>query len=213
MEKQIGLSTAELENIFAQIKAGKSDLSNNIYKAYLPMKNKYAAQYELSEEQITDIFNEAFCYVYEKTTKGVINAGEFGMFFVKIMTKQCMAKAENVEVNSDLMAISYARNMPSRDIQEEKKNEFVHQSLMYVIEVINELSKDEEFAKENGLDAQKIALIKDHYGINRAHRQYSLKEIAEKYNMTESRAQAVLVKGLKCLRDMKEFETIKARLR
>ncbi|MFQ6724592.1 MAG: hypothetical protein ACLRFE_04620 [Clostridia bacterium] len=215
MKQTIGLNPEELEQIFANINAG-NDLSDKIYKAYAPIKSKYAQKYDLSNEVINDLFDDVFCNVYSNVLSGCIKPSEFGIYFMQLLTKQSMFKQSQPNFNSEMLSMAYAKHMPSREAEETRKaqkNEMARQSLMYVIEVLNEMVNDSEFAAENGLNAEKIAIIKDHYGINKERKSYSLAEIAEKYNMTEDRAKAVLVVGLKKLRDMKDFAPIKAQLK
>lgn len=215
MKEQFGLNPQELEQIFASISAGE-DLSGKIYKAYAPVKDKYAQKYDLSNEVVNDLFDDVFCNVYGNVLSGCIKPSEFGMYFMQLLTKQAMFKQSQPNFNSDMLSMAYAKRMPSREAEETRKaqkNEMAKQSLMYVIEVLNEMANDPEFAAENGLNAEKIAVIKDHYGINKEHKAYTVEEIAKKYDMTVTRAKAVLVTGLKKLRDMKDFAPIKAQLK
>ncbi|MBQ7797702.1 MAG: sigma-70 family RNA polymerase sigma factor [Clostridia bacterium] len=216
MEKEFGLNAIELDNIFAQIKAGKEDLAETIYNEYLPMIEQYSSTYRVKKEQVQDIYNEVFCYVYDKIMKGVIKASDFNESFEKIMTNQCIKAKQNANTfNSELLSMSYAKNVASREAEAAKKAEesdYATQSLLFVIEVMNELIDNPELAQENGLTETKIDMIKDFYGLNKQHKRYNNAQIAEKYNVTESRAKAMLVSGLKSLRQMKDFQPIKKHL-
>ena len=218
MEKQIGLTTEELDSIFAQIKNGKTELDQKVYNAYLPLISDYASKFKLKEEQVQDLYNEVFIYVYNNILKEVVQPSNFTVCFENVLAKQCMkCKTESKdEFNSKLLSMSYAKHMQSREAEEarrEEKKVISEQSLMYVIQILTELEKNEEFAKANGLSELKVDMIKDYYGLNAERKRLTIDQIAQKYELNESRAKAMMVAGLKKLRDMKEFNPIKAQLK
>lgn len=217
MEKQIGFNSEELEQIFAQIKEkGDDHLSDKIYRAYEPLKASFMKMYHLKSEQVNDIYDDVFCFVYGNVLKEVIKPSDFDYSFKKIMDRQCSKlKQTKNTFNSELLGMSYAKHVTTSEMEERKnaeKQQFATQSLLFVIEILDELLQNHDLAVEHGLDEEKIDMIKDYYGLNKEHKKYSVSEIAEKHNVSETRARAMVVKGLKVLREMKEFQSIKTQL-
>ncbi len=217
MEEQIGLSVNELAQIFAQIKkTDDRNLGDKIYAAYLPLVSKFAKQYHLKEEAVTDTYTEVFVYVFENTISGLINADSFDRCVKNIMTNKCIKLKKNQTMfKSEMLGMTYEKNMEYKESEETRKaknDEFVSQSFLFVTQVLTQLKENPELAQEKGLDAEKISMLEDYYGINSEHKRYKVQDIAVKYNVTESRATALLTRALKAFRDMKEFQPIKARL-
>lgn len=218
MEKQIGLSTEELEQLFAQIKKGNTKRAEaKIYGAYLPYVEEYAKKYEIKADQAQDIFTDIFCFLYNNVVNEVISPSDFAVSFDKLMAKQCgKIKSASSVFKSEMLSMSYARKVAKTDAEQLKKaqeDEFATQSLLFVVQVLNELQANPELAAEKGLNEEKIAMIKDFYGINRENRRYSAVEISAKYGESGTRARAMLVSALKAIREMNEFEPIKTHLK
>ncbi len=218
MNKEIGLSVEELDNIFTLIKQGKNTdncLDNKIYEAYLPLIDLYAKKFSLNVEKVQDLYNDVFTCVYSNTLAEVVPVANFTISFENLLAKVCMKeKTEKKAFRSEILGSAYAKREANRKEQEQQKaRESATQSLLFVINVLDEIAADEELAESYGLTAQKIAVIKDYYGLNRQHKRYSSVELAEKYNITESRVKAVIVTGVKTIRNMQDFDQIKAELK
>ena len=218
MEKQIGLSTEQLEQLFAQIKEGKNKHAEaKIYNAYLPYVKLYADKYGIKKDQVQDIFTDIFCFLHNNVINEVISASDFNLSFEKLMSRHCEDfKSSKPAFNSELMSMSYARRIAKTDAEQSKKaqeDEFATQSLLFVVQILNELQVNPELAAEKNLSEEKIAMSKDFYGINKEHRRYSPTEIAAKYGESGTRARAMLVSALKAIREMEEFEPIRNHLK
>lgn len=213
MEKRYGLTSEELEKVFAQIKAGNTSMDKKVYEAYLPLINKCTKQFGLRKERVYSIYDDIFSYLYNNILNGTLNSVEFGSYFEKLIIKQCI-KAQQVkeDLTSQHLPMSSAKKVPSREKETRENQEFATVSLMFVIQVLNELQSNPEMAAEHGLTEEKIKIIKDYLGFNKQHKRYNVDEIAEKYQITHGRATAVVARTLKTLRDMDEFQPIKDRL-
>lgn len=217
MENQIGLNSIELEGVFAQIKNGKGvDLEKKVFDAYLPLVNKLSQNYGLKKDIVIDIYEDAFAFVYANVLEGIIEAGDFYIAIEKIMTKQCKDRRTSKDkFSSPLLGKAYKKAIIQTQEREEERarsNEFATQSFMFVIEMLNELLHNPELAQVNNLNEQKIHMVMDHLGLNAENKNYTIAEIATKYNVTEKRAQAMLVSALKNIRHIKEFQSIRAGL-
>ncbi len=217
MKKQLGLSDHELEQIFAQIKKGVKfqNLDKKIYDAYLPYIKQYATKFNLKEEKVQDIFDDVFSCVYQNIVEGTLTSNDFNVCFIRLMIRQCEKATEaKDEFQSEMLGDLYVqRSIPTLIDEEERiaRIQFAEQSFLFTMQVLNELSQDPELAEELGLSEVKVNMIKDHYGINSEHHAYSCNEIAEKYNVTPSRACAMLAVALKNLRHMNEFASLRNR--
>lgn len=211
------LTSNELEEIFASIKATSNDyLGDEIYNNYLPYIDEFAQKYRLNKDDVKDIFNENFSFLYDKVVRNIINPGWFESRLKYLMELECedLAKTHsNIEkFSSELLLESYQNNIS--DIEKSVANEeFASQSLLFTINFLNDLKANPDKAIKYNLDEMKINMIKDYYGINQERRALKLKEIASKYDLNEKVAQARLVKALSVVRKMDEFQPIKQNLR
>jgi len=221
MEKQTGLTSTQLEEIFAQIKrTGNDKLGDKIYNAYLPAVKVYARQFHLSQDEVRDIYDEVVSFIYDKILQGIIRPSDFTTCFGKTMMKECIKvqtshESEEYKFNSNMMAQSYVASQATSVASEGAKvanDEFMAQSLLFAVQFMGNLKHNPELAEQNGLNELKIAMIKDFLGINQEIRRYHVEEIATKYNLTVGRAKAMLASALKAIRHIKEFEPIKAQL-
>ncbi|MBQ8522460.1 MAG: hypothetical protein IJ458_02210 [Clostridia bacterium] len=214
MEK-IGLEVNELEQLFAKVKQGYRDVDAKIYNAYLPLIEMYSTKFNLKQEQVQDLYNDIFSYVYNNVLQGSVSPSEFTICFENILAKQCMkAQSMGSGFRSELLSTANARRRASRKNEEQlRAKESATQSLLFIIQVLDEIASEPDLMEEYGLNAQKIAIIKDYYGLNKEHARYNVNQIVGKYNISETRARAVLVSGMKKLRDMQDFDQIKAELR
>lgn len=211
MEKQFGLPTEELEKIFAQMKSkGDNNLSDKIYKAYLPLIDKVVAKLNISTELVQDAYNDAFVCIYQNIMDGTIKASEFAVCFENLFVKTCFRSAQQASEQSESLSDRLIVREANRRQQEvQKENEYARQSLMFVAQTLTRFAQDEELMAQYGLTRLHIDIVKDYHGLNAEERAYTLAQLAEKYNVTESRAKAVLVKGLSILRKSNEFNAIK----
>lgn len=211
------LTSNELEEIFASIKVNNNDdLGNELYNKYLPCIDEFARKYRLNKDDVEDIFNDNFSFVYDKVVRNIINPGWFESRLKYLMELECedLAKTHsNIEkFSSELLLESYQNNIS--DIEKSVANEeFASQSLLFTINFLNDLKANPDKAIKYNLDEMKINMIKDYYGINQERRALKLKEIASKYGLNEKVAQARLVKALSVVRKMDEFQPIKQNLR
>lgn len=211
------LTSNELEEIFASIKVNNNDdLGNELYNKYLPCIDEFARKYRLNKDDVEDIFNDNFSFVYDKVVRNIINPGWFESRLKYLMELECedLAKTHsNIEkFSSELLLESYQNNIS--DIEKSVANEeFAPQSLLFTINFLNDLKANPDKAIKYNLDEMKINMIKDYYGINQERRALKLKEIASKYGLNEKVAQARLVKALSVVRKMDEFQPIKQNLR
>ncbi len=214
MEQEVGLHVNELESVFAQIKNGKDGADAKLYNAYVPLIEACADKYDMDQTQVNDIYNETFTCVYNAVLKGVVPAVNFTMCFENMLRTRCYKYCEkhNEQFNSSLLFKSYVKNSSINEQsshQRERRRLVADQSLIFVTQVLSELDDNQEFAEGNGLNEEKVLMIRDFYGLNQERTRFSVMQLAKKYNVTESRVQAVLIVGLKKLRDMKEFASIK----
>ena len=211
MEKKIGLEANELERIFAEIKQNKkSDMDEKVYKAYLPLVEKFSHKFHIKMEKVQDIYNDVFVCVYQNIMEGAIKPSEFTMCFENLFAKTCLKAGQTKPTQSESLSNRLiAREANRRAVQEQKSNEYARQSIMYVAQILAELSQDEEAMAGYGLTKMHIDVIRDYHGLNVEEKSYSLAELAEKYNVTEARAKAVLVKALSVLRKSHEFDVVK----
>lgn len=211
------LTSNELEEIFASIKVNNNDdLGNELYNKYLPCIDEFARKYRLNKDDVEDIFNDNFSFVYDKVVRNIINPGWFESRLKYLMELECedLAKTHsNIgKFSSELLLESYQNNIS--DIEKSVANEeFASQSLLFTINFLNDLKANPDKAIKYNLDEMKINMIKDYYGINQERRALKLKEIASKYGLNEKVAQARLVKALSVVRKMDEFQPIKQNLR
>lgn len=214
MEKQIGINSKRLGEIFAQIKAtNQQQLGDEIYSAYLPYVEVYSNKFELSKEQVQDIYTDVFCFVYNNVLNGYITAGEFDKAFVKIMDKQCSKLKQETTFNSTMLGLAYAKNMPSHEQEDREIQEVKAQSYLFTVNLLNELIKNPELAEANGLTANKIEMLKDYYAINPENKAYTVKELALKYNVTESRVVAVIASSIQKLKHMQQVQVAKSQFK
>lgn len=218
MKKQLGLDSASLDKIFAQIKStNDSRIGNQIYNAYLPYVETYANQFKLRQEMVQDIFTDVFSYLYDEALQGIINGAEFNKYFVTLMTKRCEKRNEDTSnyhgrIIEGLCAQSLACE-DEKDLEREESRRFATQSLLFTVSFLNELKNNPELAEQYGLNETKIDMIKDFYGLTKDRVQCDVKTLAIKYNLTEHRAQAMLVSALKCMRNIDAFQPIKDQLK
>ena len=218
MKKQLGLDSVSLDKIFAQIKAtNDSALGNQIYNAYVPFVETYAKQFKLRPELVQDIFTDVFSYLYDEDVQGIITGIEFNKYFVTLMTKRCEEhRDDKSQFHSKMMESLYVQSRASEDensVEREEGRRFATQSLLFTVSFLNQLKENPEMAEQYGLNETKINMIKDFYGLTKERIQCDIKTLAIKYNMTESRAQAMLVSALKCMRNIDAFQSIKDQLR
>lgn len=218
MKKQLGLDSASLDKIFAQIKStNDSAIGNQIYEAYAPFLEVYANQFKLKQEMVQDIFTDVFSYLYDEALQGIITGTEFNKYFVALMTKRCEEhRFDKSQFHSKMMESLYAQSKANEDensIEREESRRFATQSLLFTVSFLNELKSNPEMAEKYGLNETKINMIKDFYGLNKDRIQCDIKTLAIKYNLTESRAQAMLVSALKCMRNIDAFQSIKEQLK
>lgn len=213
------LTSNELEEIFASIKATSNDyLGDEIYNNYLPYIDEFAQKYRLNKDDVKDIFNENFSFLYDKVVNNILNPSWFESRLKYLMDIDCeelTKKDSNAdEFKSRLLLQSYQNEMEFTDIEKSVANEeFASQSLLFTINFLNDLKANPDKAIKYNLDEMKINIIKDYYGINQERRALKLKEIASKYGLNEKVAQARLVKALSVVRKMDEFQPIKQNLR
>ena len=214
MEKQIGLTDKELKRFFGQIKGQNSEmvtsrLSEIIYKAYLPLVDKYAKKYSISKDNAQDIFTDTFSGLYNAVIENILEATDFNACFENVMDKECTKfikqQAEKKQFNSKLLEMSYARTMPAKRVEEIEEAKI---SLLYTSQLLNELKNNEELAKAHDLTPEKISMLQDYCGLNEKGRCYTVAEIANKYKVSEKRAEVMIVTAKRAVRHMKEFEFI-----
>lgn len=215
MEKQIGLTSTELGEIFAQIKTtGDNSLGDKIYNAYLPIIGNYAKIYGLNQDQVQDIYSEVISFVYDKVLEGVIKPSEFNICLTNTMKRQCsdfinQKSSNQAKFQSSMLGMSYAKNCSTeQQAKREEKQNFATQSLMFTVQFLNNLEHNPELAESYGLDYTKIEMLKDFYGINADKVRLGYKQIADKYNVSEKRAVAMLGNALKSVRNIEEFQPI-----
>lgn len=218
MKNQIGLSAQELDKIFSQIRDHKvRGLDRKIYAAYLPLRDELASSFKIKKDDMCTIYNDVFSYLYNNVLNGVLKPSEFGVYFKQLLTKQC-SKHNLVknEFNSDLLSKSYTRNIseyiPETNASDLRAKEFATQSLLFITELFNKMINNPQLAEQHDLNKEKICIVMDHFGLNAQHKSYTIAEMAEKYEITESRVRALLATSLKKLRSMEEFEPIKHQL-
>lgn len=213
MENKIGIEANKLEQLFTQIKQGKEGLDTKIYNSYLPLVNLFSKKFGIKREKVQDLYNDVFSYVYNNVLAGMIKPSEFTVCFENLFAKQCVKIQANNESRDIMLGGRVIKESYRQQEDNERAKEFATQSLLFVIKVLDDLSRDPELAQEYGLNEEKIAIIKDYYGLNIEHQQYKVDKLAQKYNITESRASALLVSGLKKLRKIKDFQPIKEHLK
>ena len=219
MEKQIGLTSTQLEEIFAQIKAtGDNALGDKIYNAYLPLIKQYATMYGLKQEQVQDIYSEVISFVYDRILKDIIKPNEFNICFINTMKRQCSElvsklSSKQAQFQSNMLGMAYAKNSTTeQQAKRAEEQNFATQSLIFTVQFLNNLELNPELAEQYGLDFTKIEMIKDFYGINQERTRLNFKQIADKYSVNEHRAVAMLSNALKSVRNISEFEPIKNHL-
>lgn len=214
MEK-IGLTVDELEVIFNQLKS-TSDLSlqSELYNAYLPLVDLFAKKFELEHDDVHDLYNDVFSYIYNSVMQGVLNAKDYTMYFQNVMAKQCLnIQASNYD-KANVTKLSLSNRLIAREasaaVERRQKEQLIaRQSILMVVSVLDEIAHDKELCQIYGLDEIHIAMVRDFHGINKTNTSYKLPEIAKKYNISESRAQAMLVATLKKIREIEELDAIK----
>ncbi len=214
MEKQIGLTEIELEKIFAQLKSTKSEmvtamLGDKVYVSYLPAVKQFAKKYKLSKQDAQDIFTDALSEVYNAVLEGSIKPADFNACFNGTMDKVCAAfiqKQSQTKFNSELLEIAYANSVEAN--RQEAANEEARISVLYTTQLLEQLKHNPELAASKGLSPDKIDMLEDYCGMNEQGRCYSIAELAKKYNVSEKRAQVMVVTAKKAVRHMKEFEPI-----
>ena len=213
--KKIGLEVEELERIFAQLKQkNEVVLQSRIYNAYLPLIGLMSKKFEVNEDDIHDIYNDVFSYVYNSVMRDVISAKDFTVCFQNLMAKQCVNKKTDKQNNVTKESLSSRLIVQETErvlAEREKSQEIARRSLLMVVAILEKISNDPQLAKEYGLDKEHIKMIRDFHGINRENKSLKLIEIAQKYNITEARAKAMLVAGLKKFRELEELDPIKNR--
>ena len=219
MEKQIGLTSTQLEEIFAQIKATNNNaLGDKIYNAYLPYAGKYAKIYGLKLDQAQDIYSEVISFIYDKVLQDIIKPSEFNACFANTMKKQCSEfisklSSKQAQFQSSMLGMAYAKNRTTeQQAKRAEEQNFATQSLIFTVQFLNNLELNPELAEQYGLDFTKIEMIKDFYGINEERARLNFKQIAEKYGVNEHRAVAMLGNALKSIRNINEFKPIKNHL-
>ena len=218
MKKQLGLDSVSLDKIFAQIKStNDSRIGNQIYTAYVPYVAVYAKQFKLKPEAVQDIFTEVFSYLYDEALQGIINGAEFNKYFATLMAKRCEKRNEETSsYHGRIIESLCAKSLECEDEQDferEESRKFATQSLLFTVSFLNELKNNPELAEQYGLNATKIDMIKDFYGLNKDRIQCDIKTLAIKYNLTQQRVQAMLVSALKCMRNIDAFQPIKDQLK
>ena len=144
------LTSNELEEIFASIKVNNNDdLGNELYNKYLPCIDEFARKYRLNKDDVEDIFNDNFSFVYDKVVRNIINPGWFESRLKYLMELECedLAKTHsNIEkFSSELLLESYQNNIS--DIEKSVANEeFASQSLLFTINLINDLKANRDNA-------------------------------------------------------------------
>ena len=223
MEKQTTLTSTQLEKIFAQIKStGDDKYGNVIYNTYLPYVKKYAKTYSLKHEIVTDIYDEVISFIYDKILSGVAEAKEFNMYFTAIMEKKCAdahkeQSSEEHKFQSSMLRTSYEKNAQANTFEVVRKDvankQRLTHSLLYTIQVLNELKNNEDLAQEYGLTPMKIAIFEDYNGINPEQKQYSIDEICEKYNVSGTMARAIIVNFSKHVRQIEALANVHSQLK
>ena len=121
---------------------------------------------------------------------------------------------EKVEFQSELLKQSYSNSSDFNTMRKDvAKQEFMHQSLMFTVDFLNEISHNSELATKYGLDETKINMVKDHVGLNGEDRPLDYHQIASKYGVSESRAVAMVASALKTIRHINEFKPIMSGLK
>lgn len=225
MEKQTILTSTELEQIFAQIrKTGNDKLGDKIYITYLPYIKQYAKTFKLSNEKVEDIYSEVIAYIYDKIVAGVAEAKDFNMYFRAIMEKKCVEAlkqehSEETQFQSSMLRTSYEKGVQSQANSFEAirrkvaRQERMTHSLLYTIQVLNEMKNNEELAKAHDLSGDRIAIFEDYHGINAEGVAYSVEEICNKYNISEKRARTIVASVSMKLRHLDSLKTVRQELK
>ncbi|MBQ7880810.1 MAG: hypothetical protein IJ358_03100 [Clostridia bacterium] len=218
MEQQYGLTAEQLDEIFTHVKATKHhQYGDEIYKAYLPAINVYANTYGLTHEQVRDIYSEVVAFIYDKIIKDIIQPADFNICFTNIMKRQCAAcntkgEMEEKQFQSGMLRISYANNISTSNLNNEtngyNRQRLMAYSLLYTLNLFNELKNNPKLADQYHLDATRISMVQDLYGINAEGRTYSVAEIVQKYNISERMAGVMLAMAVKNIRHIKEFDKV-----
>jgi hypothetical protein len=212
-----GLSVAELENVFTQIKDGDKGAETKLYEAYLPLVKACELKYDIPTSQMYKIYDDVFEILHNAVLKGVVPAINFTMCVENTLRTYCYKFEEErvKQFNSKLLLNSYVQN--SHDNSQNlcsnahKKLE-ADQSLIFVTQVLAELKNNNELAKSSGLNNNIGLMIKDFYGLNPEHCRFSIMQLSRKYNVTESQVQLALVMGLKKLKEVREFASCNAQM-
>ena len=211
MEK-IGLGVEELDSLFTQIKAGQQGLDATIYNAYLPLVKRVATTLQINEEIVYDVYNDVFSYLYNTIEKGAVSGKEFDISIKNLLAKQSLkanAMSSQSAVKESLSDRLIAREASRAAAARQKEQEIARESILYVVHLLDRIEHSPELAESYGLDEVHISMVRDFHGINKTNTSLNIHQIAEKYNVSESRAQAMVVAGRKKIREMQEFKDIK----
>ena len=212
--KKIGLTADELESIFSQLKTHDSlKLQTQVYDAYAPLISVFAQKFELEEEVVHDLYNDIFSCIYNNVLDGIFKPKDFTMYLQNVMAKQCLSKqaSKGAEefVKESLSDRLIAQEAVKATNARKKELDVARRSLFMITTMLDKIANDPELAESYGITKVHIAMIRDYHGINAGNVCYKLEDIAAKYNVTESRAKAMLVVGLKKIRSIDEFNMIK----
>ena len=208
-----GLSVAELEKVFTQIKDGNTSARSKLYEAYLPLVKACELKYDIPASKMNEIYNDVFKVLHNAVIKGVVPAINFTMCVENTLRTHCYKYEEErvKEFNSKLMLNSYIQNSHNAEsgvsLKAHKRLE-VDQSLIFVTQVLAELGNNDELAKSSGLNSSTGLMIRDFYGLNPEQSRFSVMQLSRKYNVTESQVQLALVMGLKKLKEVREFASV-----
>jgi len=152
--------------------------------------------------------------MYNSVMQGILNAKDYTMYFQNVMAKQCLNMQASSYDKVDITKLSLSNRLIAREAsvaaERRKKEQLIaRQSILMVVSVLDEIAHDKELCQIYGLDEVHIAMVRDFHGINKTNTSYKLPEIAKKYNISESRAQAMLVATLKKIREIEELDSIK----
>ena len=197
-------------------KGQEGKILDEVYTRYLPAINAYMSEicctFGLMEQEVMDMYSETISYMCDHVLKDAINVSEFDQILKQSLTARfknhadAEAEPATISLNDDPRLVEQAGRYKVRD---DRRN---RESLLFTIEVMRNLAKNDELARQQGVTSEHIKIYLDNLGINGERKPYSIEMLAKKYGYSESRIKAMLVAAKGAVRSMKELEPIRAEL-
>ena len=211
----------ELKEIFVQLKnttneEARAKYQALLYNAYMPFLTRFAKKYNVKDDVALDLYHDLFSKLYNTIWEGRQKPENFGIVLSNNLAKECLhAQAlqnSGVRISSEsLTNPKIAMEAIITEEKREKEKAFNRQSLLMVISILDEIEHDPELRQIYNITAGQIKVVRDFYGINEDNNVYDIEELARKYQKSELEIKGLLNSGMKQIRQIEEFDSIRKR--